>query len=46
MTNEDDYVELGLACNTVYTALDRGLKGKGLSELGGSVLDTISELTT
>ena len=46
MNNEDDYVELGLACNTVCTALDRGLKGKRLSELGGSMLDAINELTT
>jgi len=46
MTNEDDYVELGLACNTVCTALDRGLKGKRLSELRGSAVDAISQLTT
>ena len=43
--NEDDYVELGSACNTVCTALDRGLKRKSLNELGGSVLNAISELT-
>ena len=46
MTNEDDYVELGLACSRVCTALDRGLAGKLLSELNGSVLDAIRELTT
>jgi hypothetical protein len=46
LVNEDDYVDLGLACNTVCTALDRGLKGKRLSELSGSVLDAISQLTT
>jgi len=45
MVNEEDYVDLGLACNAVCTALDRGLKGKQLSELGGSVLDAISQLT-
>ena len=45
MVNEDDYLELGLTCNTVCTALDRGLKGKRLSELSGSVLDAISQLT-
>ena len=45
MINEDDYVELGFACRTVCTALDRGLKEKRLSELGGSVLDAISQLT-
>ena len=46
MINEEDYVDLGLACNSVCTALDRGLKGKRLGELGGSVLDAISQLTT
>jgi len=46
MANQDDYVDLGLTCNTVCTALDRGLKGKRLSELGGSVLDAIGHLTT
>jgi len=45
MINQDDYVDLGLTCNTVCTALDRGLKGKRLSELGGSVLDAINQLT-
>ena len=46
MVNEMDYVELGLACNTVCTALDRGLRGKRLSELSGSVLEGINQLTT
>ena len=45
MANQDDYVDLGLTCHTVYTALDRGLKGKRLSELSGSVLDAIGQLT-
>jgi len=46
MINQDDYVDLGLTCNTVCTALDQGLKGKRLNELSGSVLDAISQLTT
>ena len=46
MINEEDYVDLGLACNTVCAALDRGLKGKELSELSGSVVDAINQLTT
>ena len=46
MMNENDYVELGLTCNAVCTALDRGLKERRLNELGGSVLDAITELTT
>ena len=45
MINEDDYIDLGLTCNTVCNALDRGLKGKRLNELSGSVLDAISQLT-
>ena len=45
MINEDDYIDLGLTCNTVCAALYRGLKGKRLSGLGGSVLDAISQLT-
>lgn len=44
MINEDDYVELGLACNTICTALDRGLKGKRPGELSDSVLDAIHQL--
>ena len=46
MINEEDYVELGFACNAVCTALDRGLREKRLSELGGSVVDAVSQLTT
>ena len=46
MINLDDYVDLGLACSIVCTALDRGLKGKRLNELSGSVLEAISQLTT
>lgn len=46
MVNDDDYVDLGLTCNTVCAALDWGLKGKQLSELGSSVLDAITQLTT
>ena len=45
MINEEDYVDLGLACNSVCVALDRGLKEKRLSELGGSVVNAISQLT-
>ena len=46
MINEDDYVDLGFACNAVCAALDRGSKGKRLNELSGSVVDAISQLTT
>ena len=43
--NQIDYVELGLACAEVCTALDRGLKGKGLDDLNDSVYEAIKQLT-
>ena len=46
MTNEVDYVELGLACADVCTALHRGLSGKRLNELNNSVCEAIVQLTT
>ena len=46
MTNQMDYVELGLACADVCTALDRGLDGKRLDELNNSVCEAIKQLTT
>ena len=46
MINQADYVELGLACADVCTALDRGLKGKNLNDLNGSVWVAINHLTT
>ena len=45
MANEGDYVDLGLTCAGVCTALDRGLNGKELSELSDSVCEAIKELT-
>ena len=41
-----DYVELGLTCADVCTALDRGLNGKRLDELSNSVCEAINQLTT
>ena len=46
MTNEADYVELGLACADVCTTLDRGVNGKQLNELDNSVCEAINQLTT
>ena len=46
MINEADYVNLGLACADVCTALGRGLKGKSLDDLNGSVVEAINQLTT
>ena len=46
MINRVDYVELGLACADVCTALDRGLSGKRLNDLNNSVCEAIKQLTT
>ena len=46
MTNEEDCVELGLACADVCTALSRGLNGKLLKDLNTSVCEAIRQLTT
>jgi hypothetical protein len=45
MTNEEDCVELGLACVDVCTALSRGLDGKVLKDLSESVNEAIKRLT-
>ena len=45
MVNEVDYVELGLACAEVCTALHRGLGEKRLNELNNSVCEAIKQLT-
>ena len=46
MTNEVDYVELGLGCADICRALDRGMNGKKLDDLTQSVCEAISQLTT
>jgi len=46
MINQMDYVELGMACADVCTALDRGLDGKRLNDLNNSVCEAIKQLTT
>jgi len=46
MVNRVDYVELGLACAQVCTALDRGLNGKRLDDVNSSVREAIKQLTT
>ena len=45
MTNERDYIELGLCCANVCNALDRGVNGKKLDDLSQSVYEAISQLT-
>jgi len=46
MVNDADYVELGLACANVCTALDRGMNGKKMGDLNQSVREAIKQLTT
>ena len=46
MVNEEDYVELGIICADVCTALDRGSNGKQLNELNNSACEAINQLTT
>jgi hypothetical protein len=45
MANKTDYIELGLACADVCRALDRGMKGRRVDELRGSVCEAIEQLT-
>jgi len=45
MTNDDDYVDLGLTCASVCTALNRGLNGKRLDDLNTSVCEAMKQLT-
>ena len=46
MTNSRDFTELGLACANICMALDRGINGRRLDELGPSVCGAIAQLTT
>ena len=46
MINEEDYVELGMVCSNVCTALHRGLNGKRVEDLNDSVCEAIKQLTT
>ena len=45
MINEMGYVELGLACADICTALERGMDGKKLDDLSQSVSEAIGQLT-
>ena len=46
MINQVEYVELGLACADVCTALGRGLDGKRPNDLNDTVRKAINQLTT
>ena len=45
MSNCQDYVEIGLNCADICTALDRGTNGKKLDDLSRSVCEAINQLT-
>jgi len=45
-TNSQSYIDLGLHCNDVCKALDRGLSGRRLDELSQPTLGAIEQLTT
>jgi hypothetical protein len=45
MANGMDYVEVGLACAGVCTALDRGMSGRQADQISRSVFEAIEELT-
>ena len=44
MNNKTDFVEIGLACADVCSALDRGTNGKNLDDLSTSVRVAIDRL--
>jgi len=46
MTDEVDYVELGLSCADACTALGRALNGRPLKDLNNSIHEAITQLTT
>ena len=46
MINEMDYVELGLTCADICNALGQGMEGRPLDNLGQSVFNAITKLTT
>ena len=45
MVNERDYVEIGLNCADICTALDRGMNGKLLDDLSQALCKAINQLT-
>ena len=46
MTNKTDYLELGLVCADVCKALQRGMNGREMDDLGQSAREAITQLTT
>ena len=44
ITNEEDYIELGLACVDVCTVLDRGSSGELSEGLNNAACEAINQL--
>ena len=45
MANEQDFIDLALACADICKALERGMDGKKLEDFSKSVCDAINQLT-
>ena len=45
MSNEQDYVDLGLNCADICVALDQGMGRKRLEDLSQSVREAVNQLT-
>ena len=45
MINKTDYLELGLVCADVCKALQRGMNGRGMDDLGQPAREAITQLT-
>jgi hypothetical protein len=46
MANEQDYVELGLNCAQICTALDRGMDKENPTDLNEPLREAINQLMT
>ena len=46
MSNEQEYIDLGLYCADICRSLDRGMGGKGLDDLNQSVREAVNQLTS
>ena len=46
MANKQEYVDLGLSCDKICKALERGRDGRKLDELSKSMRKAITELET
>lgn len=45
MANDQDFVDLGLACAEICRALERGVRGKRMKDLNRTVREAMKQLT-